>query len=83
MTTVDLLERAAKALESAHEYRVEREHAPVAAELRARAARLRGLLASVHGAWDLSDENIQRGLLLARVNEPSPAPTGTKRGRDE
>lgn len=42
-TTVALLRRAATALESAHEYRVEPEHRPVAAALRARADRLEAI----------------------------------------
>jgi len=45
MTTVELLERAAKALETAYEYRVEGEHLPVAASLRSRASRIREALA--------------------------------------
>ena len=68
MTTVELLEKCADRIAQHYMDEALDGFGP---ELRAKAARLRGLLASVHGAWDLSDENITRGYLLQRINEPS------------
>jgi len=66
VTLLESLELTAKYLEEGHgSFGRDR-----AASLRAHAERIRTALASVNGAWDLSDENITRGNLLQHINGP-------------